>query len=102
MGPEAREQASPRKLSLSFTVEPTTVKIMSEPYVILTARGYAPVVDAEVVGEPDSRIMYISAGSLSNQLEELRIQNEGKFKGITAKIRKESTDKFAKYILEEA
>lgn len=94
--------ANNRRPSISFTVDPVTLTIASEPYVVLTARGYAPVVDVAVDGDSESRFMYISAASLSSSLEEFRQANAGKFKGIRIKVNKESSDRFAKYVIEAA
>ena len=78
------------------------MKILTEPYVILTSRGYAPVVDVAINGEADSKVMFISSVSMSQALEDFRLRNGNRFSGIHIKVRKESTDKFAKYIIEEA
>ena len=94
--------AEGRKNILSVTTEPVTVKIASEPFVVLTARGYAPVVEVDVEGEEGRRIMFISAASLSQNLEELRLNNKNQFSGIRFRVKKESSDKFAKYIVEDA
>jgi len=88
--------------SISFSTDPIKVKIISEPYVILTQRGYAPVVDIEAEEKPEASMMYISASSLSQALEGFRSENDMKFSGISIKIRKESSDRFAKYVVEPA
>ena len=94
------EKQGNRKISVSFTTEPTKIKIVSEPTVVFTQRGYAPVVKVAIEGEEEEKVMFISAASLSAGLEELRSENDQKFAGIEAVIRKESTDRFAKYIVE--
>ncbi len=99
---ENEKASSGRRSAISFTIEPVNLKIVTEPYVVLTARGYAPVVDIEVDGETDRKVMFISAASLSQVLEEFRSENEGNFTGIHIKVRKESPDRFAKYVVEAA
>ena len=99
---ENEGMSSGRRSAISFTVDPVTVKIITEPYVVLTARGYAPVVDIEVDGDAERKVMFISAASLSQALEELRSENGGHFAGIRMRVRKESADRFAKYIVESA
>jgi hypothetical protein len=87
---------------LKITSEAVIVTIVSEPYVILTYRGYEPVVDVKVKGKDENYVMFISSQSLSRALEELRVRNNGNFKGINIRVRKESDDKFAKYIVDKA
>ena len=99
---ENERTSSGRRMSISFTVDPVTLKIITEPYVVLTARGYAPVVDIEVDGDPEKKVMFISAASLSQALEEFRSENNGHFTGIRLRVRKESADRFAKYVVESA
>lgn len=97
---ENERTSSGRRAAISFGVDPVNVKILTEPYVVLTARGYAPVVDVEVDGEPDKKVMFISAASLSQALEEFRSANEGRFTGIRMRVKKESADRFARYVVE--
>jgi len=46
--------------------------------------------------------MYINSKSISTTLETLKNENDGSFSGINIRIRKESNDKFAKYIIHKA
>ena len=87
---------------LIISTEAIVVKIVSEPKVVMTYRGYAPVVEVQVEGEAHNRLMYINSKSVSTTLETLRVENGGKFSNITIRIRKESNDKFAKYIIDKA
>ena len=86
---------------LIISTEPIVVEIHSEPKVVMTYRGYAPVVEVLVEGESQKRLMYINSKSISTTLENLRTENGGKFTGIKIRIRKESNDKFAKYIIDK-
>ena len=78
----------------------TNLEIISEPNVILTFRGYAPVVLVRIEKSGITKVMYLSAKSLASKLEELRANNDGKFQGLRLKIRKEDDEKLAKYLVE--
>ena len=86
---------------LMISTEAVVVTIVSEPRVVMTYRGYAPVVEVQVEGEDAKRLMYINSKSISTTLENLKNENDGKFSGIKIRIRKESNDKFAKYIIDK-
>ena len=77
------------------------LEIVSDPNVVLTFKGYAPILRVRNTRTGLEYILYISAKSLAEPLEELRINNDGIFKGIQFRIRKESTDKMSKYEIEE-
>lgn len=98
----SQSNSETRKPAVSFTTDLVKIKIVSEPTVILTARGYAPIVNVEANDEPDARFMYISAASLSQALEPLRVGNNNRFTGLQIKVHKESADRFAKYVVEPA
>ncbi len=93
-----------RKKPISVTTDAVIVKIISEPTVFLTFRGYAPVVEVRLDGDSsgETHYLYIAAKSLSEPVEELRKKNGGKFTGLHLRLRKESPDKFAPYIVQSA
>ena len=68
--------------------------------VIATLHGYAPVLPVRKENMGQEYILYISAKSLSEQLEPLRQNNGGGFPGLKFSIRKESEDQMAKYQLQ--
>ena len=76
------------------------IEILSEPDVILTFRGYAPILKVKVLKSGITKILYISAKSLSSKLEDFRKSNKGKFSGLRIKICKASTEKTSKYLLD--
>lgn len=78
----------------------TDLEIVSEPNVILTFRGYAPIVLVRIEKSGITKVLYLSAKSLATPLEELREKNGGKFQGLKLRIRKESDEKLAKYVVE--
>ena len=73
------------------------VEAISEPDVVLTFKGYAPILHIREIRTGIEYRLYISAKSLAEPLEELRKDNNGIFKGIQFRVRKEGTDQMAKY-----
>ena len=84
-----------------FGVEDVVVEIVSEPFVVNTFRGFAPAIDVKVEGEEMTKSMYISAKSLADALTPMVDGNGGKFTGLKLKIKKESMDNRAPYVVEE-
>ena len=85
---------------LKFGTGWVSVEIMSEPEVVLTARGYAPVVRARALGTGLEYLWYISAKSLAEPVEVFRKDNDGRFKGLRLNVCKESSDPMARYKVE--
>jgi hypothetical protein len=71
--------------------------IINEPVVKMSFRGYIPALPVRVVKTDLDYLMYISAKSIAEKLEPLRIANNGSFSGIRISIRKETSDKFSGY-----
>lgn len=88
-----------RKPNLKVGTEWIPVEIVSEPYVVMTVRGFAPVVD--IKAPTGDFMLYISSKSMSDGLEPLLQQTDGAFKGLKIKVKKESEDKMARYIVEK-
>jgi len=86
---------------LKVGTEPLLLRITSEPYVIYTSRGYAPVVDVADCKTSEVFTMFISAASIARKLESLRRANDNSFTGLEFWIRKESNDRMAPYVLEQ-
>ena len=76
------------------------LEIISEPDVILTFRGYAPILRVQKISNNLEYIFYISATSLGKTLEELRKNNAGTFNGIQFRVRKKDATPMAPYELE--
>ncbi len=85
--------------ALKVGVDSVDADVVSEPYVVMTFRGYSPVVDVQSAG--GSFVLHISAKSLSMALEPLVKANEGKFAGLKLRLKKESADKMAPYVVEK-
>ena len=88
-----------QRSNLKVGVETVNVEIVSEPHVVMSFRGYAPVVD--VTGPDGKQILFISSKSISQGLDPLVQENGGKFQGLKLKLRKESDDRMAAYIVEK-
>ena len=84
--------------SLRVTTDPIEVEFVSEPYVVYTIRGFAPVVDIQVKGG-EKHTLFISPSSLANGLIPL-LEKKGKFTGIRVLLKKDSADRFAKYVVQ--
>lgn len=76
------------------------LEIVSEPDVLLTYKGYAPVLQVKEPKTVDVCLLYISAKSLADPLEDLKKNNGGTFKGIRLRLRKESMEQKSKYAVE--
>jgi hypothetical protein len=89
-----------RKPNLKVGVNWVSADVVSEPFVVMSIRGYAPVVD---VRTPEGDfILYISSKSISEGLDPLVQANGGKFAGLKLRLRKETEDRMAPYIVEKA
>ncbi len=94
------EQPQQPRANLKVGVKPVVVEVVSEPYVVMSFRGYAPVMDVQ--GPDGKQILFISSKSISEGLEPLRQENGGKFTGLKLRLRKETEDRMAPYIVEKA
>lgn len=73
------------------------VEIIGEPDVQLTFKGYAPIVPVKVLKSNLEYIWFISAKSIAEGLEPLRLQNNQRFSGIKIAVRKSGENKFEPY-----
>ena len=76
------------------------LETISEPDVVLTFRGYAPILRVRKISNDLEYIFYISAASLGQTLEEFRQNNTGIFKGIQFRVRKKDATPMAPYEIE--
>lgn len=77
------------------------IRVHGEPYVIATFRGYAPVLEVEDIHARTRHYIFMSAKSFMEGIEPLRAANGGGFGGLEFRIRKDSDDRFAKYVIEQ-
>lgn len=80
----------------------TRIAVIGEPSVILTVRGYAPILTVRQERNDLEYILYISAKSLSDPLELLRKQNGDKFTGLDIELRKTTSERSAPYEVRDA
>ncbi len=73
------------------------LRVIGEPTVTVTFKGYAPVIPVKVTLTNLDYILYISSKSVAEGLEPLRKRNDNRFEGLHFSIRKQSEDKFAQY-----
>lgn len=87
-------------LNLKVGEEWSEIEITSEPYVVMTFRGFSPVVDVLCQGDQNSKqkkILFISAKSFSTKVAPLVMANQEKFTGLKLRIRKDGSGKMAPY-----
>lgn len=77
------------------------VEAVSEAEVILTFKGYAPVLQVKVIKSGLVKHIFIGSKSLATALEEMRKNNKGEFLGLRFRFKKESEDKMSPYIVEK-
>ena len=76
------------------------LEIVSESDVVLTFKGYTPILRVRNCRTGLEYWLYIAARSLAEPLETLRRNNAGIFNGIHFRIRKESMERMARYEIE--
>lgn len=78
----------------------TNLEILSEPYVVMTFRGYVAALEVLDVASDERYELLIGAKSLADGIEPIRQANAGMFTGLTIKIKKESAERTSPYIVE--
>ena len=89
----------PQLPQLKVGTDWVTITVIGPVDVIANLNGYAPVLPVRKENMSQEYILYISAKSLTEQLEPLRKKNVMGFIGLKFSIRKESEDQMAKYEL---
>ena len=81
----------------------TTLEVTSEPYLVLTFRGYTGAVEVlELATGSRYELLIGGIKSLAESIEPLRASNNGTFKGLRFRIKKESEDSFSTYVVAPA
>ena len=89
--------------SLKVDTEAIRVRIVSEPYVTYTTFGYQPAVDVLHLKKRRQMRLFLSARTLGNQLEAIRIDNDlPGLTGIEVWIHKESSNRQSRYVVTES
>jgi len=78
----------------------TDLEILSEPYVVITFKGYVAAVEVLDIGSDDRYELLIAAKSLSDGMEPIRQENGGKFTGMRIRIKKDGEERTSRYIVE--
>jgi hypothetical protein len=73
--------------------------VLDEPTVKMTFRGYAPVLPIKVMETDLNYLLYISAKSLSIELDVLRDLNGGAFTSLQFALRKQSKEQTSPYMV---
>ena len=81
----------------------TTLEVVSEPYIVMTFRGYTAALETLDVETNESYELLIGGiKSLAEGIEPIREANGGLFSGLRIKIKKESADRSSLYVVESA
>jgi hypothetical protein len=78
---------------------PVPVEVVSEPYLVATRLGYAPMITVRLLEGGLEHSFLISAASATEQLEKLRARNSGLMTGLSFEVSKESADQRARYVI---
>jgi len=77
------------------------IRVISNPYVVYTWRGYAAVIDVATGTQKSKRFqLFIGPKTLASAIEERRLKNQGAFVGIKFRVRRESNDVRSAYVVE--
>ncbi|MBF0232210.1 MAG: ParA family protein [Desulfamplus sp.] len=71
--------------------------VTGEPSIIITFKGYAPILPVKLKKSGLHYQLYISAKSIAECIEPLRKKNNGLFKNLEFSIRKASDDRLSRY-----
>lgn len=85
---------------LRIGIDPRLLLIKSEPEVLPTRRGYQPVMVVEEVHEGKEYLLFISAVSITDPLEEIR-KDRGQLVGSQILVKKLSEDPRSQYVVSE-
>jgi hypothetical protein len=86
--------------NLRIGTEWIEVEILTDPFVVLTRRGYAPAVEVEHLKEGVVYTLFVGAASLAEKLEPIRMAR-GSLEGAQVRVKKESNDRFAQYLVDD-
>ena len=95
---ERRERVDTTAPRLAIEEAWVDFEIQSDPFVVPTARGYAPAVLVRRDNAAHSEYVLIGAKSLAQELERLRTKL-GTLRGCRVSVRKQGADKIAPYSL---
>ena len=76
------------------------IQVLTDPFVVFRRDRYLPVVLVEELGTEAKYLLFVSAVSLSQCIESIRMRN-GTLVGVNLRLRKKGEDRFAAYDVEE-
>jgi len=76
------------------------IQVLTDPFVIYRRDRYLPVVLVEELGTELKRLLFISAVSLAQCLEPIRVKR-GNLVGVNIRVRKKGEERFSTYEVEE-
>jgi hypothetical protein len=76
----------------------TELEVVRGPEVIYTRKGYAPVI--VVMRGAVAHVVYVSASSIAEPLEQIRKSRGGSLVGVKIRVRKHGTEQFSPYEVE--
>ncbi|MBA7486650.1 hypothetical protein ES707_22211 [subsurface metagenome] len=75
-------------------------QVLTDPFVIYRKDKYLPVILVEELGTELKRLLFISAVSLAQCLEPIRVKR-GTLVGVNLRVRKRGEERFSTYEVEE-
>lgn len=85
---------------IKIGVETRQLRVTSEPYPVLTTFGYAVAVAVLDMRTQQSHELLIGSKSLSTVISSLVEKNNNRFAGLEFRVKKESNQRMAKYVVE--
>lgn len=86
-----------RPVPISIGTGWTAVRIVSEPFLVVTFRGYAPMCEVEVVSTGLRYGLLLGSKSITAAIEPLRAANGGLFANLHVSLRRLGAERTAAY-----
>lgn len=99
MGGVATPQAD-RYPTLKVGTEWVEIEIRTDPFVVLTRFGYAPVLEVELLSEGKIYTWFVKAASIASKLEPIRMAH-GSLEGVQVRVKRESAEQTAPYLVDD-
>jgi hypothetical protein len=93
-------ESTDRSPTLKVGTEWMEIEIRSDPFVVPTRFGYAPVVEVELLREGKVYTWFIKAASIAEKLEPVRMAH-GSLEGVQVRVCRETAEQTAKYLIED-
>ena len=86
-----------RPVPISIGTGWTAIRIVSEPFLVVTFRGYAPMCEVEAASTGLRYGLLIGSKSITTAFEPLRAANGGLFANLNVSLRRSGTERTAPY-----